>query len=964
MSLPNRSTKLKVAFGYILLTALLFISIGYIYQEMKSLSGTGDDEAILSQRRHVTNQIIGQLYQAEVIGQSLSTGQIEQYYRYQRAMKQATTALDSLRTLLTDSIQLARLDTVGMLFMDKERNMRNLLKAIQDGGTDILYKQHIDELIAQQDSLLSLPHVRKKVITHTNSYIIRKKPKSFFKRLGEVFSPGKADSTQVNNVIQEEYTDTLTEAYSPADTVVTMLKNIQSRVTDTQQERMEMVNRRTQSLRLSGLKLSQKVNQLLSTIEEEEQALAQNKHIQEEYIRQSSIRTVAGIAIVAVVLAIFFLVLIWRDITRSNHYRRELEKAKRRAEDLLAAREKLMLTITHDIKAPVGSILGYTDLLERITTEERQRFYLNNMQSSANHKHIQEEYIRQSSIRTVAGIAIVAVVLAIFFLVLIWRDITRSNHYRRELEKAKRRAEDLLAAREKLMLTITHDIKAPVGSILGYTDLLERITTEERQRFYLNNMQSSANHLLSLVKSLLDYHRLDAHKMDVNQVSFNPHQLFDTIYISFKPMADSKQLELNYHCNESLNRVYIGDPFRIRQIAENLLSNALKFTKEGGITLRAALENGQLHFSISDTGCGISQEEQQRIFQEFTRLHNAQGQEGFGLGLAITRKLVLLLEGDIKIESEQGKGSRFHVYLPLPEGPSHPDENPSGPEAEHTPASPDATGIRQIDTPRKDSEPIHLILIDDDRIQLQLTTAMLERPGVTVTCCHHPEELLNKLKDKRFDALLTDIQMPAMNGFDLLKAIRTLDTSWVQTLPVIALTARSDMDENYFCSHGFAGCLHKPFTINELFTAIFQATGKDVSAAGNPAPHTAPAKENHPQQETLDFSALTAFSEDDPEAAAEILRTFISETKKNREYMEEALAKRNMEGITAIAHKLLPLFTMLGATRCIPALTWMEQRRGTAEISEEAVEKTNFIVKEIEKVIDEAQKQIEIPDEE
>ena len=369
------------------------------------------------------------------------------------------------------------------------------------------------------------------------------------------------------------------------------------------------------------------------------------------------------------------------------------------------------------------------------------------------------------------------------------------------------------------MLTITHDIKAPVGSILGYTDLLERITTEERQRFYLNNMQSSANHLLSLVKSLLDYHRLDAHKMDVNQVSFNPHQLFDTIYISFKPMADSKQLELNYHCNESLNRVYIGDPFRIRQIAENLLSNALKFTKEGGITLRAALENGQLHFSISDTGCGISQEEQQRIFQEFTRLHNAQGQEGFGLGLAITRKLVLLLEGDIKIESEQDKGSCFHVYLPLPEGPSHPDENLSGPGAEHTPASPDATGIRQTDTPREDSEPIHLILIDDDRIQLQLTTAMLERPGVTVTCCHHPEELLNQLKEKRFDVLLTDIQMPAMNGFDLLKAIRTLDTSWVQTLPVIALTARSDMDENYFCSHGFAGCLHKPFTVKDLGVA-------------------------------------------------------------------------------------------------------------------------------------------------
>ena len=205
--------------------------------------------------------------------------------------------------------------------------------------------------------------------------------------------------------------------------------------------------------------------------------------------------------------------------------------------------------------------------------------------------------------------------------------------------------------------------------------------------------------------------------------------------------------------------------------------------------------------------------------------------------------------------------------------------------------------------------------------------------------------------------------MAAMSGFVFLIAVGGVGSCWVVSVGVFALTARSDMDENYFRSHGFAGCLHKPFTINELFTAIFQVTGKDVPATGNPTPHIAPAKENHPQQETLDFSALTAFSEDDPEAASEILRTFISETKKNRECMEEALAKKNMEDITAIAHKLLPLFTMLGATRCIPALTWMEQRRGTTEIGEEAIEKTNFIIEEIEKVIDEAKKQIEIPNE-
>lgn len=866
MSLPNRSTKLKVAFGYILLTALLFASIGYIFQEMQSLTGTSDDEAILSRRRHVTNQIIGQLYQAEVIGQSLSTGQLGQYRQYKTAMEQANIALDSLRNLLTDSVQMARLDTVSILFMEKERNMRNLLRAIQQGGTDKIYKQHIDELIAEQDSLLSLPHVKRKVITHTNSYVIRKKPKSFIKRLGEVFAPGKGDSTQVNNVIQEEYTDTLTEAYSPADTVVTMLKDIQSRVTDTHQERMEMVNRRTQSLRLSGLKVSQKVNQLLSAIEEEEQALAQNKYMQ-------------------------------------------------------------------------------------------------------------EEHIRQKSIRTVAGIAIAAVVLAVLFLVLIWRDITRSNHYRRELEKAKRRAEDLLVAREKLMLTITHDIKAPVGSILGYTDLLERITIEERQRFYLDNMQSSANHLLSLVNSLLDYHRLDAHKMDINRVSFNPRQLFDTIYISFKPTATAKKLELNYECGEPLNRVYSGDPFRIRQILENLLSNALKFTKQGSITLRAALENGQLHFSVCDTGCGISTEEQKRIFQEFTRLHNAQGQEGFGLGLAITHKLVLLLGGEIRIDSEPGKGSCFHVYLPLDDAPHIQDagntyqsastrdgkEDENGTVDSHKTLNEnrviDESGIADLNGQKTSptsgetantGETIRLILIDDDRIQMQLTTAMLERSGVEVTCCEQPEELFNKLKESPFDALLTDIQMPAMNGFDLLKAVRTLDIPQAQALPVIAITARSDMDEAYFRSYGFSGCLHKPFTIHELLTTISQVTSKAISGADNTSVRQTP----------LNFSALTAFSEDDAEAAAEIIRTFISETEKNRIRMEKALEEKDPAGITAMAHKLLPLFTMLGAERCIPSLKWLEEKRGTTGMTDEMADKTNFVLKEIQEVIREAEQHI------
>ena len=797
--MPHFSTQLKIALGYLLLTILLIATIGYIYTEMHSLTRADESDTILSQRRRTTNEITNQLNQAEIIGQSLSIGQLSQYTAYKGAMMKAGEAIDSLRNQLKDSIQLTRLDSVSSLLMEKEKNMRNLLVTIRQSDTDALYQQHIEELISEQDSLLNLPYVRRKVVTHTQSYTIRQKPKSFFRRLGEVFAPSKKDSTLVNDTIQEEYIDSIAESYSPADTIATLLKNVQTRVADTQQQQMRTLNNRMQELRLNSLELNHKVHQLLSTIEDEDQAMLRRQQAERENIRQHSTRIVAGIAIASILLAIVF----WMIISR---------------------------------------------------------------------------------------------------------DITRSNHYRRELEKAKLRAEDLLAAREKLMLTITHDIKAPVGSILGYTDLLERITTEERQHFYLNNMQSSANHLLQLVNSLLDYHRLDADKMEIHPVSFNPHQLFEEITTSYRPMAETKHLKLHFECNKALDATFKGDPFRIRQITENLLSNALKFTSEGHITLDVSWGENVLTFAVCDTGCGISSEEQTKIFQEFTRLKNAQGEEGFGLGLAITQKLVHLLKGEIRLTSESGKGSRFEVALPL-------EKTSSIPAAEET----TSTGI----------SPLRLLLIDDDRLQLQLTTTMLEHPNLSVTCCHHPDEVFKHLQESHFDLLLTDIQMPAMNGFDLLKTIRQTD----KEIPVIALTARSDMDDAHFRTYGFAGCLHKPFTQKELLeviaTACLQAT-------------------------PFDFTSLTAFSMDDPEAANEIMCTFIDETQKKRETLAKALKEKDMPSATAIAHQLLPLFRMLKAERCLPDLLWLEERREETDFPSEAEEKIRLILVEIGRMIEAA----------
>lgn len=828
------STSFKIVIGYILLVGLLIGAFTYTMQQMNLLTTPTSLRDQLDHRRHITHRIISQLYDAEIIGQTLRTGKLNEYYHYLKAMKEVNASIDTLETILTDTLQQARLDTVRTLLQNKQWNMYAVLEAMRNTPTDQIYQEQLDSLIAQQDSLLSTPHIRRKVITHHNSYTIHHKKKGFFKRLADVFAPGKEDSTQVSNVIQEEYTDTLDEVYSPIDTISSMITGIQHKVFQTRQKETEMLNTRISSLRVIGSGLSQRVNQLLENIEHDEQE---------------------------------------------------------------AARTKLM----------------------------------------------QEEEIRKEAAETMAKIAIAAFVLVLVFSIVIARDITRNNHYRRELEKAKSYAENLLVAREKLMLTITHDIKAPAGSIIGYIDLLIRLVNDRRQQFYLSNMKSSAQHLLALVTSLLDYHRLEAGKMDLHPVAFNPHELLTDIYNSFLPLAEKKQLQLDFKEKLPEALTLEGDPFRIRQIVENLLSNALKFTAAGGITLQAEYHGNQFVFSVSDTGCGMTASEQERIFKEFTRLSSAQGQEGFGLGLSITRKLVELLLGRIDIESAPGKGSTFKVSMPLP------SISPKPAPGSKEPA---------ITLPK-----IHLriAIIDDDRIQMHLTEAMLHNAAeevkgfkVETVCCEQPEELIEQLKNRTFDLVFTDIQMPAMNGFELLHHLRNQDFAQAQSIPIIAITARGDMNENDFLQKGFAGMLQKPFNQSELKKVVKNAL-THLTVSDN-IPDTSPVqKEAHETSPHTDqpynFSPLTAFSEDDPEAAKEILRTFAQETQKNMEKLQTAISNKDMEALCATAHKMLPTFLMIEAQKAIPLLKWLEQQRGTQIYTPEAEQAAETVIAETKQVL-------------
>lgn len=708
-----------------------------------------------------------------------------------------------------DDQQNLRTDSLLTLIHEKDQNTIQMLRVLSEANDSLLSASEIEEIISEQDSVIIQQRVQHRVITKRDSLLTTPNKKGFFKRLAEVFAPSK-DSAVLVNTSLEVATDTILEPVASKDSL---------------QQKIRMAT--------------------------------EEKRLQ----RRRTIRRT------------------------STKYQRMNSQLTARMDSLIKQYE------------------------EEMTLRARQD------------AEMQQE-VRMRSARTIAGIAIGAVLLSAFFLVLIVRDISRSNRYRRQLEEANKRAEDLLVAREKLMLAITHDFKAPLGSIMGYTELLSRLTEDERQRFYLDNMKSSSEHLLKLVSDLLDFHRLDLNKEEVNRVTFNPSQLFEEIYVSFEPLTVAKGLALQCHVAPELNGRYVSDPLRLRQIVNNLLSNAVKFTQQGEITLTARYDSSKLTIAIADSGKGMAAEDRERIFQEFTRLSGAQGEEGFGLGLSIVKKLVVLLEGTIDVQSKLGEGSCFTVVLPLyPVGESIP-ESQSSPENETADIDKAATAVPLMKV-------IRVLLIDDDKIQLSLTAAMLKQHGVDAVCCEQLEELIEQLRTSVFDVLLTDIQMPAINGFDLVKLLRASNIPQAKTIPVIAVTARSEMDKDVLCEHGFAGCLHKPFTVKELLMTVNEG---QLSA-----------DEVHIIEDMvntgINFSALTAYSGDDPEAAYSIIQTFVEETKKNVERMRQAFVDKDTDGIATMAHKLLPLLTLIGASDAIAPLKFLESCRGesfSTEISDTA----------------------------
>ena len=615
--------------------------------------------------------------------------------------------------------------------------------------------------------------------------------------------------------------------------------------------------------------------------------------------------------------------------TRRGFFRRLADAFKKEHAETLSIKQDSNRAIIDSITTPVNvaenvaNILDQIDKKEKVATQDHKESINKEMEDlkivstklalrsakQLSDVHQRERDSMQKAINKAMaarrqllwqiGLLTLVTLLAIIVMIwFIWRDARKERIYRENLEAANEEIQRIMNQRERLLLTITHDIKAPAASISGFIDLMKEYVTEAQGMECLQNIKNSAAHLSRLVASLLDYHQLENGLMKVQPVSFSPAQLVKESVEGMRLRAKEKGLSISYEMtmgmkkeanqeNETDKELFLADAFRIRQILDNLVSNAIKYTDHGSVNIEARVSKimGKLTLTLSvqDTGKGMTDEEKQKVFQAFTRLKSAQGIEGTGLGLSITQELVSLLGGEILLRSTLGKGSSFIVTLPIEPAPK--DDSMESRE-QTSDYQKEENSANQKKVPQEFAN--HKVLIlDDDKLQLQLLQEMLRRiagDSWQVFACNHVIDALTILHNEQPALMLMDIEMPEMNGTEMITHINHTN------MTVIAMTAHDTSIREQLIKAGFDDCLFKPFSMEKLSAIL----GID----------------SEPQSH---FDALLAFAEGDEEAAKEILNTVKQELAEHLKNLKEAMEEDSLsiDKIGKAAHKLLPIASMM-----------------------------------------------------
>ena len=877
------STRIKILVGYALLAIVLLSATWMVYDNTRSLSAVNHASERFMARRDIVDSLVFSMLETANAERSVLLGDASKWERFDRALSGSKRQARKLRMLLNDTLKQQRLDTLMALLIAKRENTLLVMNVLKNNSRDIYYNNKVEALHSGRDSIVISPQTKERHEQHETVYEVVKTKRGFFRRLGDAFRKQRTDTISTTRLTHQPSTDTIHHRLNIADSVANALAEIHSEQQRANDRQQDIISTRNDRLQLVSIQLTKRTWQLLEDIQSDE---------------HNAMQRVVGKAISS----------------------------------------------------------------------------------------------RRAMIVRIAVLGLLAILSAAILVVYILRDIKRERRDRQRILEAKTETERIMQQRERLLLTITHDIKAPAASIAGFIDLLSEYVDRPKAVGYLQSISGSANHLLQLVSALLDYHKLESGKAERHEVSFQPTALVCECVAQMQPLAMAKQLRLATDINVAEDMFCRSDAFRIKQIVNNLVSNAIKYTDEGEVRVGITVLNGWITLSVSDTGCGMTPEELQSVFNAFTRLPGAQGKEGVGLGLTITREIVTLLGGRINVASTKGKGTTFRVCLPVKvvtnQGmhsggalvSSAPTKQQVHQQSKHTQgvhlsplgfrrlpeqevhqqskevhqqskqSQPDCmVGALETSAPPKGtsqhlntstSQPIiSVVIVDDDRLQGQLLNEMLRRiDGVQfdITTTIHADEAIKIAVEKIPHIVFTDIEMPEMNGSEIMRRIRSASSATsatdksVRRTKFVAMTAHEQSIMPQLRSDGFDACLFKPFSVQTLAATICQLTGIAVRVLENSKLTIAGEAENNSKLKTQNSkltiageaennsklktqnsklkTALLPFTDGDPEAEAQIIGDI---RKSIEEYLEMIGDGSDPERVAKAAHKAMPLLEML-----------------------------------------------------
>lgn len=820
-------TSKKIITGYILLAVVIAIATWQVYDNSRLFVALNNASEQLLKRRDVVDSLVCSLLETNNAERSVLLGEGSEWPHFNRSVATSEQKAKQLKPFIADQGQRQRIDTLVELIHMKRENTKRVAQLMAFDNRDAFYRDKVQALQSGRDSVVIHSKLYGQYGQREKVYEIIKSKRGFFRRLGDAFRRQHADTVGVTNILHDTKADSTAQRINIADSVANILTDIQNEEQKQNSRQQENVAARLNRLQRVSLQLSQRTGLLLEHIQREE--------------------------------------------------KNALQKA-----------------------------LGHA-------TQSRHKMVVR-----------------------IAIIGLVAILIAALLVAYILRDIKRERRDRQRIVEAKTETERIMAQRERLLLTITHDIKAPAASIAGFIELLSEQVSRPKALAYIDSMRHSAIHLQQLVAALLDYHLLESGKAERHDVSFVPQQLAKNCVDEFQPMAAEKGLDITLGTlTPNCGDLWRSDAFRVKQIMSNLIGNAVKYTDRGGVKVKIRISPRQhLIIYVSDTGRGMSQADCQRIFDAFTRLPNGQGKEGVGLGLSITREVVQMLGGTITVTSEEGKGSCFTVSLPIKK-----EEKKQKKDVEENVASVETN--RSSTEAKEATTEINILAVDDDALQLELFKEMAQKIGgakLNISTTTSASEAIKLAEETKPQIMFTDIEMPEMNGKDIIKHVKNSDMS------TVAMTAHDPSIMTSLKKAGFSTCLFKPFNAATLAATLAQITRLPLSVKAA-------------EQKASFFAPLTAFAEGDTEAEREILTQVGESIKEYRQMLEQGLKSNGEElqrdSISRAAHKAMPLLTMLKPRQC----GWL-QAITPEHIKDSSAENSTALAMRLEKELEEISKKL------